>query len=47
MMPIFNLVQDPDQSDTYTKIEIQWKKFKLLSGHHALMTEHPGSLREA
>ena len=26
------------------KKKIQWKQFKLSSGHQALMTEHPGSL---
>ena len=48
MMPIFNPIQDLDPGDTYTKIiEIQWKQLKLLSGHQALMTEQPGSLRQA
>ena len=29
------------------KVEIQWKQFRLSSGHQALMTEHPDSLRKA
>ena len=42
MMPIFNPVKDLDPSDTYTKkVEIQWKQFKLSSGHQAHMNEHP------
>ena len=35
-MHIFNPIQDLDLSDTYTeKNEIQWKRFKLSSGHRA------------
>ena len=33
-MLIFNTIQDLHSSDTYTsKIEIQWKEFKLSSRH--------------
>ena len=46
-MLIFIPIQDIHPNDTIAeKIEIWWKEFKLSSGHQALMTEHPGSLRK-
>ena len=47
-MPNFNTIQDLDPSDKYTKeLKSNEKKFKLLSVHQVLMTEHPGSLGKA
>ena len=45
-MLIFNPIQDLHPRYAYTKPKIQWKQFKLSSGHQAPMTGHPGFIKK-